>query len=278
VVSGCCNIADVKGKIPVPVIAEVAALITHGYTHDQIDQLMAEAGIPGDPPTGNKFVKTRAWLARANADSNPDPLATLGRVLVELMEVDVVGYGVAVDRSSERARVQNVLSVHGLSYLSGGHLVSSGATAVSRNIEEVIRSHDLPGLQTEFDRISSNIESDPAAAVTASCALLESLFKVFIAEEHLQLPSDKSIKPLWNVVRKNLKLEPEKQQNDDVRAVLVGLGSVVEGLGSLRTHKGSAHGHETQKYKVKPRHARLTSHAAFTVATFVIETWAERKQ
>jgi hypothetical protein len=38
-------------------------------------------------------------------------------------------------------------------------------------------------------------------------------------------------KPLWNVVRKNVKLEPEQEQTEDVRAVLVGLSAIVEGLG-----------------------------------------------
>jgi hypothetical protein len=55
-------------------------------------------------------------------------------------------------------------------------------------------------------------------------------------------------KPLWNVVRKNLKLEPEQEQTEDVRAVLVGLSAIVEGLRSLRTHKGPAHGHEKRVY------------------------------
>jgi hypothetical protein len=43
------------------------------------------------------------------------------------------------------------------------------------------------GLRTEFDRIRENEESDPAAAVTASCALLEALFKTYIEEEKLAL-------------------------------------------------------------------------------------------
>jgi hypothetical protein len=73
-----------------------------------------------------------------------------------------------------------------------------------------------------------------------------------------------------------LKLEPDKMQEDDVRKVLVGLGSIVEGIGALRTHKGSAHGHEKYTYKMRPRHARLTSHAAFALAVFTVEAWEER--
>lgn len=237
---------------------------------------MVEAGIEGDSPPGNKFVKTRAWLTRANSDSNPDPMATLGKVLVELMEVDVVGYGSDADLSAERTKIQEILGAHGLKYVKGGSIVLAGLTPVTQNIEAIIRAHDLVGLKTEFDRINGTVESDPAAAVTASCSLLEALFKTFIIEEKLQMPADQTVKPLWNVVRKNLNLEPDKLQNEDVRAVLVGLSSIVEGLGSLRTHKGSAHGHAKQTYRVKPRHARLTSHAAFTFASFIIETWEER--
>lgn len=72
--------------------------------------------------------------------------------------------------------------------------------------------------------------------------------------------------------------EPDKEQEEDVRTVLVGLGAIVDGLGSLRTHKGSAHGHEQRSYTMKPRHARLASHAAFTFATFVLETWRDRTE
>ncbi len=56
--------------------------------------------------------------------------------------------------------------------------------------------------------IFDNLDKDPPSAVTASCALLESLFKIYIDEQALALPSDQSIKSLWNVVRKDLKFDP----------------------------------------------------------------------
>jgi len=154
----------------------------------------------------------------------------------------------------DRARVQKVLGEQGLTYIKGGRVVVSGVTEVSKSIEEHIKAHDLSGLQAEFDRIYANVESDPAA----------------------EMPSDKSLSPLWKFVRGHLKLEPDKLQDEDVRKVLVGLGSIVDGIGAFRTHKGSAHGHE-KTYKVSPRHARLTAHSAFTLAAFVLETWIERR-
>jgi Abortive infection C-terminus len=261
--------------IPVPVIAVVADVLAMKYTHSRIDYFMEQAGIEATSPPGNKVDKTRAWLKLAN-QLTPDPLATLGKAIIEFMEVNSSGYASNADLNPERERVNRVLREHGLNYLKGGKVVATGVSAVSQDIEEVIRTRNLSGLQTEFDRIYSNTESDPAAAVTAACALLESLFKVYILDEKLDMPSDKTIKPLWNIVRRDLKLGPDKQQNEDVRTVLVGLGSIVEGLGSLRTHKGSAHGHEKHVYKMEPRHARLTSHAAFTLTSFIFETWEAR--
>jgi hypothetical protein len=267
-------------KIPLAIIAVVSDVLANRYSHSRIDYFVGAAGLEGEQPSANKLDKVRFWLTRANSDEDPEPLAILGKVINEMMEsnVDVqrLGQEFQVSLEADRDRIQKALGEYGLTYVKGGRVVRTGVRAVSETIEDLIEAHDLSGLQAEYDRIASNVETDPAAAVTASCALLESLFKVYISEEKLEMPSDKSLGPLWKVVRGHLKLEPDKMQEDDVRKVLVGLGAIVDGIAALRTHKGSAHGHESHTYKVKPRHARLASHAAFTLATFIIETWEER--
>lgn len=62
----------------------------------------------------------------------------------------------------------------------------------------------------------------------------------------------------------------------DIRKVLSGLSTTAEGIGSLRTHGGDAHGRERGHPMIDPRIARLAIHAASTIALFFIETW-ERK-
>jgi hypothetical protein len=262
-------------KIPVPVIAIVSDVLATRYSHSRIDYFMEAAGIEGGPPSGNKVDKTRSWLRLAN-ESSPDPLATLGKAVTELMEVNSSGYASEADLNPERERVNKVLGEHGLSYMKGGHIVALGATAVSKSLQDIIRARDLSGLQVEFDRIYENIESDPASAVTASCALLESLFKTYIEEQNLEIPPEQSIRPLWKVIRKDLKFDPAAVQDDDLKTVLTGLASIVEGLGSLRTHRGSAHGRGKIVYALKPRHARLAAHASFTLASFILEAWSQR--
>jgi len=261
-------------KIPTAIIAVVSDALASRYTHAAIDQMMEAAGLELNPsPGGNKQVKTRGWFTYANSTSS-DPLGTLGKVVAEFMEKDNDEWDKSLH--SDQERVRKALGNYGLSYMRGGYIASLGATEVSKTLQDIIRTRDLSGLQTEFDRIYENLEADPPSAVTASCALLESLFKTYIEDNKLEMPSEESIKPLWKVVRKDLKFDPAIVDDDDLKTILAGLAAIVEGTGSLRTHKGSAHGRGKTTYKLKPRHARLTAHAAFTLASYVLEAWGER--
>jgi hypothetical protein len=183
-------------RIPVPVIAIVSDVLATRYSHSRIDYFMEAAGIECDSPPGNNVDKTRAWFRFAN-ESKPDPLATLGKVITELMEANTSGYASDTDLDPEREKVNKVLSEHGLSYMKlpamPHPLVKLPAATLqslmaatspqlaqrlpAEHCQDIINARDLPGLQTEFDRSLDNVESDPASAVTASCALLESLFK-----------------------------------------------------------------------------------------------------
>jgi hypothetical protein len=192
------------------------------------------------------------------------------------MEVNP-GYQDESDWDVQKDKIRKVLGEHNLCYVKGGLITAVGGTIVTKTLQDIIRTGDLSGVQIEFDRIYANVESDPPAAVTASCALLESVFKTYIeAHGDLALPSEQSIKPLWKVIRADLKFDPGASEDDDLRTILTGLANIVEGTGSLRTHKGSAHGRQ-KRYTVKPRHARLTAHAACTLAIFVLEAWHDRE-
>jgi hypothetical protein len=267
-----------RNQMPFTVIAAVADALAVSHTHAKLDALFSKAGLAKEALSGmNKTDKARAVLGRIN--STEEPLSVLGSVLEELMEADSFGVDSTPPRAVLRDKVRSALAKHGLAYVIGGKVLQTGTGVVGQSIERMIRSHDLPKLEDEFDRIFSNIDKDPAAAVTSSCALLESLFRIFIEDEcPSEMPSDKSIKPLWSLVRKHLRLDPVSVGDDDLKKILSGLASIVDGIAGLRTHKGSAHGQGRKGYRLKPRHARLSAHAAFTLAMFVVEAWDEQKQ
>ena len=95
------------------------------------------------------------------------------------------------------------------------------------------------------------------------------------------MPDKKDIKALFNAVRKPLGLSPDRTDvdpliADDVRKILGGLATVVEGIGALRTHGGDAHGRERGYVRIDHRIAALAIHSASTVALFLIETWQKK--
>ena len=69
---------------------------------------------------------------------------------------------------------------------------------------------------------------------------------------------------------------PDEEAAADIRTILAGLSNVLQGIGALRTHAGTAHGRQKGFTRVDPRIARLAVHTASSYCLFLIETW-ERK-
>lgn len=157
-------------------------------------------------------------------------------------------------------------------------MLAHGAALPARQLDDTLRARDLGGVNAEFERALDSVGSDPAAAITAACAILEALCKVYIQDEGLPMPADQSIQPLWKAVQPHLGLDPRAIEDGDLKQVLSGLSSITHGLGAFRTHVGSAHGRGRASYRVSERHARLVVNASHTLAMFIIETWDARKQ
>jgi hypothetical protein len=253
-------------SLPYPLIATVASILSeHYFSHSKIDNLFTQCQAVGPAPLGNLVEKMTAWLRQSD-----DPFALLGCVLENFMEMDTQD----PDRLKRREKVASMLAKYGLAYETGGHIVGGATGAPSRSLDAIIRARDTPGVQKELDRALATVERDPPAAVTAACAIIESMCKVYISENSLPMPADQSIRPLGKVVQDHLGLGPRSVVTDDLKQILGGLATVLNGVGDLRTHAGSAHGRGHDAFTVEPRHARLAVHAAHTLVNFVFETWA----
>ncbi len=173
-------------------------------------------------------------------------------------------------------RLKSAIARENLTYLQGGRLV--GAHPVPAiSLEDQIRKRNMPSVNLEFKRAIDNLEANPREAISAACNILESIFKVFIEEETLEMPKRTSLKPTWAIVRNSLDFDPSRIEDQDLREILSGLAAVINGIGALRTHASSAHGGGKILYRVEARHARLAVHSAHTVALFVLESWEAKK-
>jgi len=268
-------------QIPKPLTAFLAGVIAQRNTHGEINRKFQMHGAPGDPPEANKIDKCLLWLDRAALDPSCDALALVGGLLYDIMEPEMWGAYVTVTDSDTKLKesIETQLARHGFAYVLGGTLTRGGMTASpTKTLQDVLRQGDFPGVDEEFKRAIDRVEADPASALTAACAILEALFKIIITDDGLAMPSKQTVGPLWAVVRGHLEFDPGTKDDDDIKKILQGLASVVDGIGALRTHAGSAHGRDGRRaYRVEPRHGRLAIHAAHTMTIFVIETW-RRKQ
>lgn len=245
------------------------------YHHRTIEALLYEAGASGDVPEGSCVAKVTEWLVREGRADPSKALSILGKVLEEFMDGDMTR--ASGDKQKDKARLEAALARYNLTYGFGGRVYGATVTAPSRSLAEKLREISIREIEEEFERAQRTIDSDPPAAVTAACAIVEAFCKTYISENGLDLPANQTIKPLWGVVSKHLRIAPESVEADDLKRILSGLSSIVDGIGSYRTHAGSAHGHVGRSYRVAPRHARLAVHAAHTLCLFAMETWQVRR-
>ncbi|WP_191602515.1 abortive infection family protein [Marinomonas algicola] len=270
-------------KIPAPIISVLSDHLPNLESHPRIDSLFMHADAPGEPPEGSKPVKVQDWVRRINNEAE-QPLKVLGLIIecyMELPDLEEVAQfmfrSVRTDPKKEfKNKLEAVLTRCNLTYISGG-VISDGSSAPSRSLGDLIKGRDNPAIDAEFNRALANVNSEPREAVSAACNILESLFKIYISEESLNMPQKQDLQNLWKVVRHHLGFDPKLLQDDDLKKILTGVLSVVDGIGAFRTHASSAHGEGAKIYNIKPRHARLAIHSSHTIALFVLETWDERK-
>ncbi len=161
-------------------------------------------------------------------------------------------------------------------------LLKRGTTAPAiTSLAATLAVIDFDTVQRDLDRALGSVETDPEDAVTAACSVIESLCRSILGELGLPLPVQLDIQGLYKAVRDPLGLAPGKEDMspdiaNDVRAILGGLNSTVQGIGALRTHAGDAHGRGRGFRRIDARIARLAIHTASGIALFIIETWQKK--
>jgi hypothetical protein len=140
----------------------------------------------------------------------------LGKLIEEFMEVDK-GTGEESREEGGQMKIREVLARFGLSYRVGGFIIGANTALPTKSLTQVLKARDLTEVDKEFERALANVASDPPAAITAACALLESLFKVYIEDNSLDMPGEQSLKPLWKVASKHIGFDPSAVEDDDIK-------------------------------------------------------------
>jgi hypothetical protein len=127
-------------------------------------------------------------MRRANNESD-DALTMFGRLVAEFMDAENTLWGTGSDGVDDRERIRAALAREALIYGRGGYIHGASLSGPSKSLAERIKADGVQAIEIEYDRAYKSIEDDPAAAVTAACAILESVCKTYLAEEGQPLPN-----------------------------------------------------------------------------------------
>lgn len=263
-------------EFPRPLASIVGEVIgDYYYNHQAIETVFYESGASGSAPEESCVHKVATWLVREGQADPGKSFEILGKVLEEFMDGDIARH--CFDKETSIQRINSALEQYGLAYGFGGKIYGASISTPSRSLGDMLKELLISEINDEFDRAYKSVDTDPPSAVTAACAIVEAMCKSYIAEHALTLPTKQTIKDLWKVVAKHMKLSPERVEDEDLKRILSGLTSITDGVGSLRTHAGSAHGQAKRTYRLEPRHARLAVHSAHTLCLFAMETWQSER-
>jgi hypothetical protein len=135
-------------------------------------------------------------------------------------------------------------------------------------------------LEEHLARIRDGLTSDPAAAISSSKNLLESLFRIVLDRSQIDYGAREDIPQLYRKVADLLELKAESvpgsaKGSEASQQVLRTLVTTVQSLAELRNELGIGHGQSTRSVALA-RHARLALNATVSIAEFVLDTWQSR--
>lgn len=214
-----------------------------------------------------------AWLEAINEVDPDNAFGTLGLLIEDIMErEDPFG-----QQDEDKVSIESALTRRGLKYDSPGKIRTTSAAVGSStaSLKQLLQRNDFPAILDEFSRATDNTEGKPREAASAAANILEAVCKEYIVQHDLEMPSRPDLSSVFSVVRKHLGFDPSLIEDEDLKTILSGLITLVGGIARLRTHASSAHAQATTKrtYKLEPRHARLSVHAAHALVAFILETW-----
>ncbi|MHA3114617.1 abortive infection family protein [Acinetobacter sp. ANC 4635] len=268
-----------KNIIPFSTIGLISDFLSNYETHASIDTLLMYCTASGEPPSGSKPVKVKQWLINTNKDPLANPLGVLGRILENYIDTCPFSY-LYSDSLDEYwkfiEKIKRNLADNALVYMNG-NVFYGNLNNASKTLEQFIKDIDVASINQEFDRAISSVEVSPREAVSAASNILESICKVYIEQNDLIKPNKQDLKSLFTVVRKDLNIQTDSIEDEDILKIVSGVISIVDGIAALRTHASSAHGAGSKMYNLQPRHARLAIHSSHTIALFLLESWKTKK-
>jgi hypothetical protein len=121
------------------------------------------------------------------------------------------------------------------------------------------------GLLKDWISARNAVHLDPSDSVTRSSSYIESVCRKILDEQSTPLPKTITISSLIKECEKTLELTDDIEVESDIKQVIGGMKGVIQGIGCLRTHFGTAHGKSPNDFEIGSHYARLANDSAAAV-------------
>lgn len=174
---------------------------------------------------------------------------------------------------AERRQIISAAFTPLMDYLEG-----RDAAPVDSIASDVLETFDPDGVHAVWVKALARRTSDPEGAITIARTLLETVSKRILDELGESYTDKDDLPKLYANAAKALNLAPNQHSEEPIKAILGGAMNLVNGIGTLRNRLSDSHGRGGRlPVKPSPRHASLAVNTAGAIATFLVDTFLERK-
>src|ERR1700682_978712 len=158
------------------------------------------------------------------------------------------------------------------------HLEGTHAGPADTSISETLESFDEDGVHRSWSEALDRAVDQPDGAITAARTLLETVCKSILDTKGDGAYAEGDDLPkLYFKTAEYLNLAPSQHTEETFKAILGSCQNVVNSLGTLRNRIGDAHGQGRRPIRPSKRHAALAVNLAGAMATFLVQTYADKK-
>lgn len=148
----------------------------------------------------------------------------------------------------------------------------------TKGVSDSLATFDADGVHSVWTKALARRNSDPEGAITVARTLLETVTKRILDELGESYSEKDDLPKLYANAAKALNLAPNQHSEEPIKAILGGAMNLVNGIGTLRNRLSDSHGRGGRlPVRPSPRHANLAVNTAGAIATFLVETFLDRR-
>ncbi len=146
--------------------------------------------------------------------------------------------------------------------------VSPGLSELLQKIDE---QSDWASVQNALMAAAANAFTDPASAITASRASIESICKHICEEQGVQYKNSDDLSTLYNKTIGALSQSPSAITDASLRQIMQGSVTIINGLAALRNTFGDAHGKGKEAPRTPESYGLLSVNIAVGITRLLLD-------